>query len=52
MLVARMIGFQINLQYTNKLLVVNNYNTGCDWVFKAMKESSADYHQEMYAVNF
>ena len=50
--VARMVGFQVNLQYTNKLLVVNNYNTGCDWVFKAMKGSSADYHQEMNAVNF
>ena len=26
--------------------------TGCDWVFKAMKGFSTDYHQEMNAVNF
>ena len=25
---------------------------GCDWVFKAMKGSSADYHQEMNAACF
>ena len=32
--------------------MVLNVTKGCDWVFKAKKGSSTDYHKEMNGANF
>ena len=38
--------------FSGTKLQVDAFASGCDWIFKAKKGSSASYHQEMNAENF